>query len=110
MRHLDYILGPPIVGLIFLFLGRPYARLVSAGRPLSPIQRKMLFYGFFFVLGMGYSMALIASLHRQGKWAVVLTVGWGALLFFLALWRHRSTSTRKPRAGGDSDRDGRAGQ
>ncbi len=89
MRHLDYILGPPILGLIFLLLGWAYARLVSAGRPLNPVQRKMLFYGFFFVLGMGYSMALVASLHRHGKWALALTAGWGALLGFLAWWRYR---------------------
>jgi hypothetical protein len=86
MNHLDYIFGPPILAIVFLILGWPYARLVRAGRQLTQAQRAMLRYGFFFVLGMGYSMALGASLGWQGKRAIALTVGWAMFLGGL-VWR-----------------------
>jgi hypothetical protein len=81
------------LALVFLMLGWPYARIVGGGR-LNPFQRKMLFYGFFFVLGMGYSMAIVAALGGQGKWALVLTAIWGALVGLVA-WR-RSTAPQSP--------------
>jgi len=89
MHHLDYILGPPILALVFIVFRWPYARMVGGGRRLNPVQRKMLFYGFFFVLGMGYLMASVSAIGWQGKWALVLTAAWGAVLGFLVWWRSR---------------------
>jgi hypothetical protein len=69
--------------------------MMGAGKPLTRAQRKMLLYGPFFVSGMGYSMALGASLDWEGKWSLLLTAAWGALLGLLAWWRHRYTSEGK---------------
>ncbi len=91
MSHWEYIFGPPILAIVFLVFGWPYARLVRAGRPLTQTQRTMLRYGAFYVLGMGYSMALGASLGWQGKWAIALTVAWAVFLGYLA-WRARARS------------------
>ena len=93
MNHLDYVLGPPILALAFFLLGWPYARMVGAGQRLNTVQRKMIFYGFWFVLGMGYSMSAVASLGWQGRWALVLTAAWGAILSFFAWWRHQREKT-----------------
>ena len=87
MHHLDYILGPPMLGSVFLALGWPYARMVGGGRRPNPVQRKMLFYGFIFVLGMGYSMATVSALGWQARWALVLTAVWGVVVGFIAWWR-----------------------
>ena len=93
MNHWDYIFGPPILAIVFLVFGWPYARFVRAGRPLTQAQRTMLRYGVFFVLGMGYSMALGASLGWQGKWAIALTVVWAMFLGCLA-WRGHARNRR----------------
>ena len=89
MYHLDYILGPPIMALVFLVFAWPYARMVGRDRRLNPVQRRMLLYGFFFVLGMGYLMATVSAIGWQGKRALVLTAAWAAALGFLARWRSR---------------------
>jgi hypothetical protein len=93
MHHWDYILGPPILALVFLVLGWPYARMVGGGRRLNPVQGKMVFYGFFFVLGMGYSIAAASALGWRGKWALVLTACWGVVVGFLA-WGHSRREKR----------------
>lgn len=93
VHDVDYILGPPILALLFLVFGWLYGRMVGGGRRLNPVQRKILRYGFFFVLGMGYLMALVSAIGWQGKWALVLTAAWGAVLGFLA-WR-RSRREKK---------------
>lgn len=89
MRY-DYIFGPPVLALVFLLLGWPYARVVAAGRPLSKVQRVALRYGFAYVLGMGYLMAIVSTLGWKGHWAIVLTVIWALVLALLAWRRHRS--------------------
>jgi hypothetical protein len=75
------------MALVFLVLGWPYARMVGGGRQLNPIQRKMLSYGFIFVLGMGYSMATASALEWQGSSALILTAVWGIVVGFIAWWR-----------------------
>lgn len=94
MSNIDYILGPPILGAVFLLLGWPYARLLRAGQPLTEVQQEMLRYGFFFVLGMGYAMVLAASLGIPGKWALALTGAWGAALAWLAWYRQSTRQVR----------------
>lgn len=88
-NHLDFIFGPLVLGLVFLLLGWPFARLMRGGRALNGVQRKMLLYGFLFVLGMGYSMALGALLHWQGSSSIALTLAWVMILAFAAWTRSR---------------------
>ncbi len=80
------ILAPPIIALVFLALGWISSRNIAGGRPLSSQMKKGLFYGFFFVLGMGYSMAIVAMLDWPRPTWIVLTVAW-ALLLALVAWR-----------------------
>ena len=90
------ILVPPVLALVFLVLGWPYARLVAGNRPLNPVQRKMLVYGFWFVLGMGY-LVLTASKLRFPDWMwVAMIMAWAVFLAALAWWRSSHTSARKP--------------
>jgi len=53
MHHLDYILGPPMLGSVFLALGWPYARMAGGGRRPNPVQRKMLFLRVYLCVGYG---------------------------------------------------------
>jgi hypothetical protein len=85
----ENILMPPVLALVFLILGWPYARFVAGGRPLNQVQKKMLFYGFWFILGMGY-LVLIASKLRLPDWMwVAMIIAWAMLLAALAWWRSR---------------------
>jgi hypothetical protein len=64
------ILAPPILTLIVIVLGYSQSRRIRGGKPLSSIQRKMLFYFAFFVLGMGYAIMLSLAEHldrRDGR-------------------------------------------
>jgi hypothetical protein len=87
------ILMPPVLALVFLVLGWPYARLASGGRPLNPVQKKMLLYGFWFVLGMGY-LVLLASKLRLPDWMwAAMIIGWAIFLAALAWWRSTRASS-----------------
>jgi hypothetical protein len=48
------VFGPPAVALTVLILGWLAVRSINVGRPSSPIQRKMMWYGPTLVLGVGY--------------------------------------------------------
>jgi YD repeat-containing protein len=62
------ILAPPIVALVVSILGLGASRSINVGRPLNPMQRILLFFGFWFVLGMGYSMTAVGAFHLP-HWA-----------------------------------------
>ena len=83
------VLMPLALALVFLILGWPYARSVSGGRPLNPVQRKMLLYGFWYVLGMGY-LVVAANALRLPDWMwVAVIVAWSLLLALVAWGRYR---------------------
>src|SRR5579863_4929502 len=71
---------PPVVTLAVLVLGYVQSRIIRRGKPLSSIQRKLLFYGPVFTLGMTYAMAfhgqLAALFHWENAWIAVM-VAWG---------------------------------
>lgn len=87
------ILAPGIIALVFLALGWISSRSIAGGGPLSSEMRKGLFYGFFFVLGMGYSMAVVAMFGWPRFLWIVFTVAWALLLASIAWWRYRQTRT-----------------
>lgn len=88
---LGQLVAPPLGGLIWLFLGWTWCRTVRAGKPLTSVQKKMLAYGFLFVVVMGYLMGwndqLASAVGFPGRmlW-IPLTVAWGIVLAFFA-WR-----------------------
>jgi tryptophan-rich sensory protein len=98
------IFFPPILTLIVIALGYSQSRSIRGGKPLSSIQRKLMFYMPAFVLGMGYAMAFheqLAALFRwENAWIAVMVV-WGALLAAIAWMRYRcnalSRATATPR-------------
>jgi hypothetical protein len=56
-------------------------------------MKKGLFYGFFFVLGMGYSMAVVAMFGWPRPLWIIFTVAWALLLALIAWWRYRQTQS-----------------
>lgn len=73
------IFAPPILAVIFLLLGWGAGRVMTAG-PLTPEFKRTLLYTSTFVLGMGYSMAVVAVLEWPKPIFLVLTISWGGLL------------------------------
>jgi hypothetical protein len=91
-KHWLDILLPAIVALAFFFLSWSWGRSIRRGQPMTPSMRKGLAYAFFFVLGMGYSMAVVALLHWPRYLWIVLTVSWTFLLLMIRLLRSRRGS------------------
>jgi hypothetical protein len=85
-----------VVGItvILLALSWSYMRSINVGQPLRPVQRKMLFYGFSFVLGMGCVMLLVSDLHWPKQLMFPLIGIWGALVAGTAWWRHRRSQSQ----------------
>lgn len=86
------LLAPLVITLAVLVLGYVQFRIIRRGQALSSIQRKLLFYGTVFTLGMCYAIMLqdqIGSLlHWRNAWIAVM-VAWGMLLAAIAWIRHR---------------------
>jgi hypothetical protein len=86
------IFGIPVVALVFLFLSWSYCRSVRRGQPLTLTMRKMLLYGFIFVLCTGYSFAIASMLGwRNAPWPL-FGVAWVLLLSVVAWRRSRTPS------------------
>ena len=98
------IFAPPIITLVVLVLGYVQSWIIRRGQPLTSIQRKLLFYGTVFTLGMCYAIAfqdeLAALFHWQSSWIAVM-VAWGALLAAIAWMRHRRDALPRAPAAGD---------
>jgi|KBSMisStaDraftv2_1062788.scaffolds.fasta_scaffold57635_2 TRAP-type mannitol/chloroaromatic compound transport system permease small subunit len=62
------IFAPPILALVVLVLGYVQSRMIRRGRPLSSIQRKLMFYGPVFTLGMCYAIMLQDHLAVLFHW------------------------------------------
>ncbi len=83
------ILLPPVLAIVVSLLGWGSTRAINGGRPLNPTQRIIFFFGFWFVLGMGYSMTVVGALHLP-HWAwIPPTVIWALLLSSFAWRRYR---------------------
>ena len=96
------IFAPPILTLIGVALGYSQCRRIRGGKPLSSVQRKMMFYFAFFSLGMTYTMAFhdqLAALFRWKNAWIAVIVAWGALLAAIAWIRYRSAALPPPPAG-----------
>jgi hypothetical protein len=85
---------PPILSCVFAALVWLSDRTITGGRPLTPHMKKVLFYSFFFVLGMGYSMAIVAMLGWPRPFWIVFTVAWALLLASIAWWRYRRSQSQ----------------
>ncbi|HEV2177376.1 MAG TPA: hypothetical protein VGW33_09265 [Terriglobia bacterium] len=85
----DFIVGTG-GALLFLAIVWIWGRVfVMRGRPLSSVQKKMLGYGFLFMLGLAYTMtfAVWFKWPHPLMWGII--AGWGVLVGFTAWWRHR---------------------
>lgn len=96
------ILLPPVLAVVVSLLGWGATRAINGGHPLNPIQRMMFFCGFWFVLGMGYSMVAVGVLHWP-HWAwIPPTFAWASLLTVIA-WRryrgHRDADSKETTSG-----------
>jgi len=101
MIHVDIddALAPPILTLISVILGYLWGRTVRRGKPLSSIQKTMLFYFGLLMLGLTYAIILQVQLailfHWKNAWVAVM-VAWGALLATIAWAKHRGTRSLAP--------------
>jgi hypothetical protein len=86
---LSDVLVATCLALIFLLLAWLWGRATSAGKPLNPFKRRLLFYGFAFVLGMGYIMTFSADLRWPRTWLFPAIACWGVVLGFVAWIRYR---------------------
>ena len=73
------------LALIFLLLAWLWGRATSAGKRLNPFKRRLLFYGFVFVLGMGYIMTFVADLRWPRTWLFPAIACWGVVLGFVVV-------------------------
>jgi hypothetical protein len=72
------------VSLIFLGLSWSSARSINLGKPLSDLQRKMLFWSFLFIWGSGCIMAISTALNYSDALMFSIIAGWAILLAGLA--------------------------
>jgi hypothetical protein len=86
---LSDVLVATSLALIFLLLAWLWGRATSAGKPLNPFKRRLLFYGFAFVLGMGYIMTFFADLRWPRTLLFPALACWGVLLGSVAWIRYR---------------------
>src|SRR5438309_2453922 len=87
------IFGIPIIALVFLFLSWSAGRSIRRGQPLTPAMRKLLLYGFIFVLGAGYSVAIAEMMERERIPWWAYGIAWALLLSVVAWWRSRKADT-----------------
>ncbi len=85
---LDF-LAPPAGAVLWLFLSWLYARAISGRRPLNSVQKGMIFYGLWFVLGMGYVIMVGGSLHWPTPIILFLVAVWGVAVALVSFWRYR---------------------
>ncbi len=91
---------PGLGALVVLFLSWSAARSINAGRRLSSTQRRVVSYGFFFALGMGYLMLIASELHWPDSLLFVLIGAFAVLLAAVAWFQHRQAraASKAPRS------------
>jgi hypothetical protein len=93
---LDIVL-PPVAAAVATTLWWVSARSINGGLPLNPVQRIMFVYGFMFILGMCYSMAIV-GVFRWPHWMwIPPTVLWTILMALLARRRYRQVLSGQQR-------------
>jgi hypothetical protein len=105
IQDLLVVNGGVLVCLLLIW-GR--ARAVRAGRPLTTFQKKMIWYSFFFIIGMAYLMMFGSWLHLPPvEWFIAAGV-WGVSLAGVVWVRHaRKRRLRSDQRGGVAmDQDG----
>jgi hypothetical protein len=80
------------LALIFLALSWVYGRVLSGGRRLNSFKRKLLLFGFVFVLGEAYIMMFASNLPLVTNLLFPLIGIWGLVVGLLAWWRLRRNS------------------
>ena len=95
---MDFVVATT-ASIVFLGVSWLYARTVRAGQPLTAIQRKMIFYGFFFVLGMAYLMMLGGNFQWEPRNILSLLGVWGCVIGVTAFFRYRRE--KRTRSGPD---------
>jgi hypothetical protein len=92
------ILFPPLGGLIWLFLSWGWCRTVRGGGPLTTVQKRIMLFGFLFVVGMVYLMAwndqLSAGAGLPGRlvW-IPSSIAWGVILGVIAWEKYRKEAS-----------------
>jgi hypothetical protein len=102
------VLAPIIVPLFTALVGWGVMRRIQAGGPLSSYQKGLLFYGFIFVVGAGYSMMLVFRLDLPKPLWLLLTVMWAAIIGKIAqkhYQRERDPSPESTDVEGDNKDD-----
>ena len=89
---------PLLVAVGFYLLGLASLRPIYAGRELPGYMKKTLFYGFFFVLGMGYLMMVGSSFNWPEPLVFAAIGAWVILLGAIAWWRYRLSQARRGEA------------
>jgi hypothetical protein len=91
------ILAPPVLSLVFSGICYLWARTTRRGKPLTSLQRRMVFYATIFALGMVYLILFQDNLAAFLRWKEAWIAGivlWGVLVAIVA-WQlsrvHRSS-------------------
>jgi len=95
---------PWVLALLGHFLSWTVMKGIRAGGSLTGFQRALLFFQFFFVVGIAYSMMLVFRLDLPRPLWLVLTVVWGAVIGKITqkhYQRNRDQSQSQTDAGGD---------
>jgi hypothetical protein len=93
-NHLDYIVGPPILTLVWLGMTWLYMRSIRKGRPLNSRGKGILRYGALFILGASYCILWQDELSGLLRWRstwICMVVVWAGLVGLLA-WRGQRNS------------------
>ena len=85
-----WIFFPPIAALIIYGGAYGAARTITGGRPISPLAKRIAFYGAIIGLGIGYLEAITLGVFKLPDVALWATgVVWVVLVVWFALWRRR---------------------
>lgn len=84
---LGQVIAPVVGACIVTFLMWRLNRILSRGRPMSPVAKKLLSHGFVFMLGIGLfigwndELAIFLRFPGREVWQP-LAVGWALFLFY----------------------------
>jgi len=78
-----------VLALIFLLLSWSWGRATSGGKPLNRFKRRLLTFGFIFLLGMAYIMVLASDLSWNRTLLFPVIACWGAVVSGVAWYCFR---------------------
>jgi hypothetical protein len=85
---MDFLVATGLA-LSFLVLSWLYGRAIGAGHPLNTFKKRVLIYGFMFVLGMVYLMVLVSDLRWPRDLLFPMIGIWGGIVGLAAWWGSR---------------------